>query len=324
MNTWKGGLSKLRRGGIEYNGSTLTPETPPAGPTTADLGLLLMALIWGVNFPVIKAALTELEPLAFNALRFPLAGLTVLILLRKRGAVPWPSREDWPRIVALGILGNVVYQGFFIFGMNATMAGNASILLATTPAWTMALSTVRRHERPGPWVWFGVLATLTGMALVVLGGNFSLSIRGATLPGDLLIVGAAITWSTYSVGSRRMIQKYGSLKVTAWTLWVGTGGLFLIGLPSLVRAPLAETSTLAWGGVAYSGVLAIGMAYLLWYRGVQLIGNARTAAYSNITPIIALAVAWAWLGEIPSGLQITGAAVVLTGLSLARLGGERK
>ena len=96
-----------------------------------------MTLIWGVNFPLIKATLPEIEPLAFNALRFPLAALTVLLLLRRRGKVPWPARSDWPRLVALGILGNVVYQGFFIFGIESTLAGNASLLLATTPAWTL-------------------------------------------------------------------------------------------------------------------------------------------------------------------------------------------
>jgi drug/metabolite transporter (DMT)-like permease len=97
----------------------------------------------------------------------------------------------------------------------------------------------------------------------------------------------------------------------------------LLGLPSLADTPFGDLSLLAWGGVFYAGVLAIGLAYLLWYRGVQKIGNSRTAAYSNLTPIVALGVAWAWLGEIPRLLQLLGAAVVLVGLSLARLGRER-
>ena len=71
------------------------------------------------------------------------------------------------------------------------------------------------------------------------------------------------------------------------------------------------------------GILAIGVAYLLWYRGVQRIGNSRTAAYSNLTPVVALAVAWLWLGEVPKVMQILGAVVVLVGLSVARLGKEK-
>jgi drug/metabolite transporter (DMT)-like permease len=306
-----------------YNDSRFAPATPPLHPASADLGLLVMALIWGINFPVIKASLAEIPPLAFNALRFPLAAMTVYLVLRSAGGVSLPKREDWPRLLGLGILGNVVYQGFFIFGMNATFAGNASILLATTPVWTLALSTLRGHERPGSTVWVGILATLSGMSLVVLGGESAVGVQGSTLKGDLLMVGAAVTWSTYTVGSRGMIQKYGSLPVTAWTLWVGSLGLVILGLPSVLRTPLERTSGFAWFGVAYAGILAIGLAYILWYRGVQRIGNSRTAAYSNLTPIVALTVGWIWLGEAPRPLQVAGAGVVLLGLSLARLGRVR-
>lgn len=304
------------------NNHAFAPATPPLGHATTDLGLLGMALIWGVNFPLIKASLADLSPLAFNALRFPLAALTVLVILLARGTAPWPDRADWPRIVSLGVLGNIVYQGFFIFGLDATYAGNASILLATTPVWTLAFSTLRGHERPGPLVWIGILATLSGMILVVVGGGHSVGIHGATLGGDLLMVGAAVTWSLYSVGSRGMVLKYGPLPVTAWTLWIGSTGLVLLGLPSLLATPFHRVSALAWVGVAYAGILAIGLAYLLWYRGVHRIGNSRTAAYSNLTPVVALAVAWAWLGETPGLLQIVGAGIVLGGLSLTRLRGR--
>ncbi len=287
------------------------------------MGLFLMAVIWGINFPLIKASLPELPPLAFNALRFPLAAGTVLLVLKAKNRVPWPQKGDWPRVIGLGVLGNVVYQAFFIFGVDRTYAGNASILLATTPIWTLALSTARGHERPGLQVWMGVLATLCGMCLVVLGGGIKIGVPGSVFSGDLLMIGAAITWSIYTVGSRGLIQKYGSLPVTAWTLWIGSLGLVVLGAPTLLRTPLGEVSLLAWSGMVYAGVLAIGFAYILWYRGVQRIGNSRTAAYSNLTPVVALFVAWIWLGEVPRPLQIAGAAIVLAGLSVARLGRER-
>lgn len=304
------------------NGERFAPSTPPLGGS-ADLGLLLMALIWGVNFPVIKAALGEIPPMAFNALRFPLASLTVFIIVRTRGRLTWPERSDLPRVVLLGVLGNLLYQAFFIFGLNGTLAGNASILLATIPVWTLILSTLRRHETPGPLVWIGILFTLGGMVAVVVGGRLSLGLQRDTLVGDLLMVGAAMTWATYAVGSRNLVRKYGSLPLTAWTLWIGSVGLVLLGLPELFRAPLAAASPLAWGGVIYAGVMAVGLAYILWNRGVQRIGSSRTAAYQNLVPVVALLVAWIWLGERPTSLQITGAAVVLFGVSLARLGRER-
>ncbi len=104
---------------------------------------------------------------------------------------------------------------------------------------------------------------------------------------------------------------------------MGSLGIVLLGFPSLTTLPLGDLSRWAWASVAYSGILAIGVAYLLWYRGVQRIGNSRTAAYSNLTPVVALAVAWLWLGEVPKVMQILGAVVVLVGLSVARLGKEK-
>lgn len=308
---------------MKYNGEGDPVTTPSAPRPSTDAGLLLMALIWGLNFPVIKVSLDQIPPLAFNALRFPLGALAVYLILRTQGPIILPHRRDWARVVFLGILGNLVYQAFFIFGLAGTFAGNASILLATTPIWTLGLSTVRGHERPASQVWIGVLATLSGMVLVVLGGTRDVGFRGTTLKGDLLMVGAAVVWSLYTVGSRRLIQTYGSLPVTAWTLWVGTIGLFLQGLPTLSRFDLGEVSPLGWVGVAYSGILAIGLAYILWYRGVREIGNSRTAAFSNLTPIVAMVVAWLWLDEAPAALQLSGAAVVLLGLTLTRLGRVR-
>lgn len=288
---------------------------------STDTGLLVLVLIWGVNFSVIKVSLAEVTPLAFNALRFPLACVLLAALLRLRGPLPWPAKGDLVPLILLGLLGNVAYQFFFIFGIDATRAGNASLILATTPVWTTAFSTLRGHESPQPAVWGGVLGTVGGMALVVLGGDSALGVEGATLRGDLLLVGASVTWSVYTVGANNFVRTYGSLPVTAWTLWVGTVGLVLAGLPSLLVTPAGEISLMAWGGVVYAGALAIGVAYALWYRGVQRLGNTRTAAYSNLVPLVALLVAWAWLGEVPTLLQMAGAAVIIASVSLARLAG---
>jgi drug/metabolite transporter (DMT)-like permease len=324
VNTRKGESRAKRPVSGKYDGGRLGPTTPPLGGGSADLGLLLMAFIWGVNFPVIKAALQEIPPLAFNALRFPLAALTVFLILRARGGVPWPGRGDLPAVIGLGILGNVVYQGFFIFGIDATLAGNASILLATAPVWTLILSTLFRQEEAGVLVWMGILATLAGMIMVVMGGALSVGIIEGTVRGDLLMVGAAMTWATYTVSSAHLVRKYGSTPVAAWTLWVGTLGLVTLGIPSLVRLPVRELSRMAWGGVIYAGVLAIGLAYILWNRGIRAIGSSRTAAYQNLTPVVALLVAWIWLREVPATPQVAGAGVVLAGVSLARLSGRKR
>jgi drug/metabolite transporter (DMT)-like permease len=226
-------------------------------------------------------------------------------------------------VLVLGVVGNIIYQLLFIFGLSLTRAGNASLLLATVPVWTILLSYFLGHERPSPLVWIGVAATLSGMVLVVAGGG-GFEVGGGTVLGDLLMIASAIGWSLYTVGSRNLIQSYGPMRVTAWTLWIGTVGLVAAGLPGLARTDFARLSPLAWGAVFYAGCVSLTVAYLLWYRGVQQIGSARTAVYSNMVPVVALLVAWLWLGERPTALQVLGAAVILGGISVARLGTSRQ
>lgn len=287
-----------------------------------DLGLLGLAAIWGVNFSVVKAVLEFLDPLALNALRFPLAaGVLAVVVTRLPGM--GPDRADVPRLVALGVLGNVIYQMCFILGIDATLAGNASLILATSPVWTVLLSAYLGHEEPAGLVFVGSGLTLAGMGLVVVGGGSALGWGWDTVRGDALMIGAALLWALYTVGSARLVRKYGAIRVTAWTLWVGTPLLVLAGAPALGATPWGEIPAWVWAGVAYAGVLSVGVAYLLWYRGVQRLGNSRTAVYSNLVPVAALVTAWLWLGEVPAPLQLGGAGVILGGIYLARWGAFR-
>jgi len=291
------------------------PRDAQVKPVATDLALLLMVGIWAVNFSVAKLGLNALSPLAFNALRFPLAALVVLTALRFRGPLPLPLPRDRLRLVMLGLLGNVLYQQFFIFGLDRTRAGTASLLLAGTPMLTALLSAAVGHERVGWRSWMGAGATIGGMALIV--GSVA-GAGGSTLSGDLLMILASVAWAGYTVGSRPLVEHYGAISVTAWTLCIGAAGVVLVGIPDLARADLAALTVGTWLSVVYAGALSIGVAYLIWYHGVRQIGNTRTAVYSNLVPVVALAVAWAWLGETPSLRQVIGALVIIGGVTLAQ------
>ncbi len=286
----------------------------------AHVALLFMVVIWAVNFSVSKLALEQLSPLTFNALRFPLAAALLLVALYSRGRIPLPTRAELPRVLALGLLGNLLYQMFFIFGLDRTRAGNASLLLAGTPIITALMSAALGHERVRPRVWLGVVATFGGIVLVVLGGRGQIEAGHETLVGDLLMFAASIAWAFYTVGSRPLVEKYGALPITAWTLWIGTAGLVAAGIRDTMRTDWQQVSALTWLAVLYAGLLSIGVAYIIWYYGVAKLGNTRTSAYSNVVPVIALAVAWLWLGEVPTTAQLAGTAVILTGVSVAQSG----
>jgi drug/metabolite transporter (DMT)-like permease len=111
--------------------------------------------------------------------------------------------------------------------------------------------------------------------------------------------------------------------MTAWTLWIGAIGICIVGLPATLRFSLDSVRWTTWLAVVYAGALSIGLAYLIWYHGVRALGNTRTAAYSNLTPVVALVVAWLWLGEVPALGQLTGAAVIIAGVWLVQAAPRR-
>lgn len=296
-------------------GADAGAPVPPWGWT--ETSLALMVGVWGVNYVVVKQALGVFSPFAFNALRFPLASLLVFAILRAQGPLGLPERRDLPRIVALGVVGNVLYQVAFIVGLDYTLAGHASLMLALTPVFTAFLSAVTGHERPGARTWAGAAMAVVGVGLVT-GSASTLGGSRRVLVGDLIMVGASLVWACYTVGARPVVRRYGPVRTTAWTLWVGTVALVLFGVRPLAVQHWGAVGPGAWGGLVFSACFSIGLAYLVWYRGVERIGNTRTSMFSTLSPVVALAVGAAWLGERPSPVALLGAALTLGGVFVVR------
>lgn len=289
-------------------------------PLSAHLALLAMVVIWGVNFSVAKIALAHVTPLQFNVLRFPMAALLLFIVLKLRGQLRLPSRSELPRVLALGVLGNMIYQLCFIFGLDHTSAGNAALLLAGMPIITALLSAALGQERVPARTWVGVVCTFIGIVMIVSGSRRAPGQTHGTFIGDALMLGATIAWAGYTVGSRRLVDRHGPLLVTAWTLWIGAAGLVLVGLRDIARLDISALSVATWSAIVYAGVLSIGLGYMFWYYGLSRLGNTRTSTYSNLTPVVGVLGAWLFLGEAPMLAQIIGAAVIISGVTIAQSG----
>ncbi|HXG67654.1 MAG TPA: EamA family transporter [Blastocatellia bacterium] len=295
-------------------------ESGVSAPFSAsDLLLLLMTFIWGSNFTVIKLVLGDFQPFAFNALRFVIASaFMIAVALATRQTFNMAHGDRW-QFLFLGLLSNVLYQMLFIMGVARTRAGNASLILATTPLFTAIIGRLRGQEYFTARGVTGLLLAFGGMALIIFAGNREVAFSD-NLTGNLMMLGATICWTWYSVGARRLAQVYGSIKATTLIMLWGTPILLLISAPALARQEWSGVSAGGWVGVFASGLLAIGLAYIIWNYGVRKIGATRTAVYSNTTPIFALLVAWPVLGEAPTLGQVAGAVVILTGIYLVRNG----
>jgi drug/metabolite transporter (DMT)-like permease len=302
----------------EVEASAIQAEAggPVPGWGWTETALSFMVLVWGVNYSVVKHALAQFDPLAFNAIRFCIASVFVLLVMRAQGHLGRPDRRDVPRLIGLGVLGNVIYQGCFVLGLARTPAGSASLILAVSPVMTAMLSALTGHERPGWRTWGGAAVAISGIALITGGG---ISLRGPReIAGDLILIFAAFAWAAYTVAARPMVRKYGAVRTTAWTMWTGAVGLVLLGSPALLRQDWARVGALDWASLVFSALFAIGLAYLIWYRGVERIGNTRTAIFSNLSPVVAVIAAALLLHEHPSQWALIGAALTLGGVMIVR------
>lgn len=279
--------------------------------------MLALVVVWGVNFAIVKDALTILSPLAFNSLRMATAGVILLGVLRvTEGPLRLP-RSEWLRLLALGLVGHTLYQIFFITGIARTTAGNSALILAMVPLFVAILGAALRLDTVTARTWGGIVLAFGGLfVLIVAGGRLRLDAR--TLAGDGLTLLCSIAWASYTVFSRPFLTRMSPLRLTALTLLFGAPALALVSLPHLLTQSWSRVTWPAWAALAYSSVCAIALGYVVWYRSVQRVGSARTAVYSNLIPVVALASAWILLGERLSLLQIAGAVVVLTGVWIAR------
>jgi drug/metabolite transporter (DMT)-like permease len=286
-----------------------------AGFGKTDALLLLMALIWGVNFSIVKYATELMEPLAFTGLRVMLAAAVLLILAFTRKH-KLPSRRDIMSLMALGMLGNGIYQIFFVEGISRTRVGNAALVVAATPALIAIASKIRGVDRVNRKVLAGIALSLAGVGIVVLGSARSAN-GTPTFLGTMLVFCGTLCWTAFTVMLQSFARRLDPIHLSAFTMLGGTIPL-LVATPAIIAAPWSQFGFAAWGAVFYASVISMGLAYLFWYRGLRVLGPTRTAVYGNLQPVIAIIVAWIFLSETPTIWQGIGTGTIISGLFLTR------
>ena len=299
-------------------------------PLRNDLELLIVVLLWAFNLSVVKVGLREIEPPAYNIVRFVCASAVLLVLTRLREGSLQVPRRDLGRIALLGLVGHAVYQICFIEGLARTTASSASLLFGSTPVVVALLSRLAGHERIRPHGALGALLGFGGVYLIVrsgaggadpgaAAGQAAARFAGAATAGNMLIVGAVVCWSLYTVLARGMLQRHSPLRVTALSMAAGTLLLIPPAIPACLRQDWRSVSGLTWAGLAYSFLFALVVSYVIWYRSVKQVGNLKTAVYSNLVPVFGtLFGVWLLDERLTAGLGL-GASCILAGIILTRL-----
>ncbi len=303
-------------------------RTAPSRLWLAELSLLSVAVIWGVNIPIMKIALAlGIDRFALNGLRLLVSAAALLLFaaMERRSGIRPGLRGHWLRIVCYAVLVSGLYQLLFLLAVSQTTSADIALIMATVPLWTAIGARILLHEILSRLAWTGLLVAFAGTVLVTLSGT-SESTGGAVnavaaqqrLAGNIIALLAALAWSGGTILSRPMLKAISPLQLAALSTviclpmhlgiaWqtLPAGVALLAGIPLLLC-------------LLYSGVLSTGLAMPMWSYGVKCAGAAHATMFQNLSPIVAVVAAWLILGEALSADQAIGGSLILGGLFIMR------
>jgi drug/metabolite transporter (DMT)-like permease len=280
--------------------------------------LLLVAVIWGINFSVVKFALTDFLPLSFTVLRFILAALFlffVMTLYRESLSV---DRQDRAALVKLGLVGITAYNLLFMYGLKYTSASNSALLISLSPLFAVLILALSGKERMTARIIIGLGLASAGVFLIINSRYGGFRFEPSDIIGDLLTLGASLFWALYALMAKPLLEKYSPVKVTAYSIAAGSILLLPLSVHDLVRQPWAVISAHSWLALGFSAFIAAGVAFTLWYQGIKQIGITRTIVYHYLMPCVAVIFAALFLGESITFLLVLGGILILIGVLIVQ------
>ena len=289
------------------------------GRTLSAIALTLV--FWASAFAGIRAALDGLGaspgygPGELALLRFGTASVALALYATARRQ-RMPRARDLPAVSLAGLLGITVYHVALNFGEVTVTAGAASLLIASVPVFTALGAAAFLGERLTRWGWGGIAVSLAGVALIAFGEGDGPSFD----PGALLILLSAVSTSAYFVIQKPLLRRYTALELTSYCIWAGT--LFMAPFaPGLLRQlPAAEPAATAAG--IYLGVFPAALAYVSWTYAMSRAPASLVAPFLYASPVLAIAIAWVWLAEVPTAVSLAGGALAVAGVAVVNSKGR--
>lgn len=299
----------------------MSDRTRPGGEHARWHALVLplaTSVLFSGSYVTGKVVAGVLDPLEATFARYVIALAFLAALIPRFGRaglrVPW---RDVPPIALLGLTGIVGYHGLFFASLRHTSAGNTAIINGLAPVLTALAAAAILGERLGRRRYAGVALACIGALVLVSGGDPA---RLAALDlnrGDLLMLGAVGCWVTYSLLLRHLLARHDGFVLTLHATIAGVAILALTTLDADNIQALGAMSAGTFAAIAYMGIFASGLGYLLYTFSVDAIGPTRTASVVYCTvPIFVAVLALATLGDPLTGVTLISIAAVVAGLRL--------
>lgn len=305
-----------------------SPRAAPAArrDLVAYGSLILMVLIGSTGAMSAKLAVRELPPTLLPIVRFGLAGLCLLPWALRKGGLARMLRQDWPQVLLAATLCVPLNQFFFLGGARLAPTTHIGLIYATCPLVVLLAACFVGLEQMRANRLIGVLASVSG--IVVLGlGNLASGAGAATegvLLGDLMLVGAVLSWGVYMTASKPLIARHGPLTALSGTFLTGSLLTLPLGLAALpdwwnADAPstldrLANASSTAWIALVYLTLVISVVGLMLQNTALRRLDASEVATVGNGSPLLTVVWGGLFLGESITPWLILGAALTVGGI----------
>jgi drug/metabolite transporter (DMT)-like permease len=282
------------------------------------LMLSSVVLLWGASFTLLKLGLQGIPPIDLAFLRFlvAMAFFVTIGYSLDRSIFRLSILKDWKVILAMGLAGVTFYNVFQNIGLEYTTASNSSLIIASNPVFITLLAHFYLKEKMKLMQMVGVAVALLGIVFIVEPSRLSFGFESAI--GDLLSLGAAVSWAVCSILGKKVLSKYGALKVTFFSNLFGTAFL----LPPLFIAEelVLPSSAWLWLLLIILGFFCSGLAYFFWYRVLEDVPVTQAGVSLFFIPVVSVTIAFLVLSE-PVGFDfMVGAFLVIVGVVLTERG----
>jgi len=283
------------------------------------LGLLFAVFCWGLSFPLLKEALTEIEPITLAAIRYVIAVVPLIIFMigsSGKNSLLKPLKEDFLFFLCLGLVGITLPNVFQNYGMTMTESHVSAIIQASGPVFTIILAVFILKEPLMRNKVVGTLIALSGTVLLVSGSGSDLF--GTTSLGNFLVLMSAISYAISSIMSKKILHKYDPLSAATISMFLGTIILIVLMIFESPAQRIPAISIDGWIIVLILAILPGALALLVWYSILKTIEVSRIILFIYLIPIFAAIIAYFWLKEVIMLTTIVFGALILCGVVIAQ------
>jgi drug/metabolite transporter (DMT)-like permease len=291
--------------------------TEPAGPRTGFVLLGLLSLFWGVNWPMMKWAVTDFRPWSFRVLCIVLGSLGLFACARIAGQRVAIARRDLGPLLLASFFNTTLWHLLSAYGLMLMASGRAAIIAFTMPLWATLLARPLLGEPLTRAKAAGLVLGLAGLACLLAG---EVAAIGAAPFGGLLMLGAALAWAAGSLAIKRHRWTMGAFPLTAWQLVLGgvpiLAGWWILEGDAVLRPGLDAPSWRGLAGALYAATIPMVFCHWGWMRVLQAFPASVAAIGTLLIPVVGVFSAALVIGEPVGATEIAALALILASLAI--------